>query len=470
MALSDEPKGHSSSAAQSNSLMETRDGEEPDSETTQSRPFPTGLPDRARQDADLRETLPDESGVGSGHPGSAHHSGGDVAFPSMVSGIQKPQSDAQTGHQYDQNAEASGGPCRGGAIRPQHPPLQGVEEHLGGDQAPANLPLPASHLPSGEYHLGGAQHAGSQLDLACHSGQGETSHSEREPFGHFLGKILEAAGQPNVRWPIQQEEVKGAMMALRLINMENLCFVHATILAFFWGFIHLQHGKWMDLGGAARILMDLCTRSSLWVDTRDLECWSTWLAQWDDGRQHDSHEFLKAFLAYTQPPALTGSWVRKMHSDNQIKIMDHGSAWLPPSLVTSHAHAKKVPLQELIDEWHNYMGMVTAFDRDSPLLCFQIDRFKPDSQGDVVKAAWHLDLSIVEVPLQPNLTACALRYENISRLQASCTKAKTNVGTSNAQPVAPRAGLCSTTIQKLFCTLAISLHDRLIGFVYGFSA
>ena len=60
---------------------------------------------------------------------------------------------------------------------------------------------------------------------------------------------------------------------------------------------------------------------------------------------------------------------------------------------------KKVPLQELIDEWHNYMGMVTAFDRDSPLLCFQIDRFKPDSQGDVVKAAWHLDLSIVEVPI-----------------------------------------------------------------------
>ena len=280
--------------------------------------------------------------------------------------------------------------------------------------------------------MGSAQPAGPQPDLACHSSQGETSHSEGEPFGHFLGQILEAAGQPNVRWPIQQEEVKGAAMALRLINMENLCFVHATILAFFWGFIHLQHGKWMDLGGAARILMDLCTRSSLWVDTRDLECWSTWLAQWDDGRQHDSHEFLKAFLAFTQPPALTGSWVRKTHSDNQIKIMDHGSAWLPPSLVTSHAHAKKVPLQELIDEWHTYMGMVTAFDRDSPLLCFQINRFKPDSQGDVVKAAWHLDLSIVEVPIATEPDSLTTEVREYIPIARSCAKDKTNVDTFSA--------------------------------------
>ena len=61
--------------------------------------------------------------------------------------IKKPQSDIQTGHQHGQNAEARGGPCRGSAIRPPHPPLQSAEEHLGGNQAPANLPLPASHLP-----------------------------------------------------------------------------------------------------------------------------------------------------------------------------------------------------------------------------------------------------------------------------------------------------------------------------------
>ena len=390
MVLSDEPKGHSSSAAQPNSLLETRDGEESNPETTSSCPLPTGLSDRARQDADFRETFTDKSGVGTSHQGSAHHLRGDLAVPPMVPGLQESQSDVQTGYQHGQNAETPGGPGGGSSIRPQHPSLQGIEEHLRGDQASASMPIPTSCLPPREHNLGSAQPTRSQLDLAGHSGQGEATHTEREPFGHFLSQILEPTGQ-NVRWPIQQEEVKGAVMALRLINPENLCFVHATILAFFWGFIHLQHGKWMDLGGAARILMDLCTRSSLWVDTRDLECWSAWLAQWDDGRQHDSHEFLKAFLAFVQPPALTGSWVRKMHSDNRIKIMDHGTA--------CHAHAKKVSLQELIDEWHTYMGMITAFERDSPLLCFQIDRFKPDSQGDVVKAAWHLDLTIVEVPI-----------------------------------------------------------------------
>ena len=67
--------------------------------------------------------------------------------------------------------------------------------------------------------------------------------------------------------------MKGTLVALRLINPDNLCFVHATILAFFWGFIHLRHAKWNDLGGAARLLMDLCSRSSLWVDVRDIDCW-----------------------------------------------------------------------------------------------------------------------------------------------------------------------------------------------------
>ena len=48
------------------------------------------------------------------------------------------------------------------------------------------------------------------------------------------------------------------------------------------------------------------------------------------------------------------------------------------------------------------MGMVTAFDTDSPLLCFQLDRFKPDSQGTPVKATWHLELSMVEILVSPD--------------------------------------------------------------------
>ena len=99
--------------------------------------------------------------------------------------------------------------------------------------------------------------------------------------------------------------------------------------------------------------------------------------------QHDATEFLKAFLAYTRPPALTGSWTRKVQSNEQVTIMDRGTAFFPPSFTTSDANAVKVSLQALINEWHNYMGMVTAFDTDSPLLCFQIDRFKPENKARV---------------------------------------------------------------------------------------
>ena len=117
---------------------------------------------------------------------------------------------------------------------------------------------------SGEQHLGDSQPPLPRLDLARHSSQGETAQSEREPLGHFLGQILEAAGRQDVKWPIQQEEVKGTLLALRLINPDNRCFSHATMLAFFWGFLHLQNSKWSDLGGAAQLLMDMCTRSSLY--------------------------------------------------------------------------------------------------------------------------------------------------------------------------------------------------------------
>ena len=168
------------------------------------------------------------------------------------------------------------------------------------------------------------------------------------------------------------------------------------------GFIHLRHAKWNDLGGAARLLMDLCSRSSLWVDVRDIDCWGDWLACWGDGRQHDAHEFLKAFLNYTQPPALTGSWVRKMSSEGKTTIMDYGSASMPPSLATSNDRAEKVSLQTLINEWHTYMGMITAFETDSPLICFQLDRFRPDFRGKVEKASWTLELTMVEILVSPD--------------------------------------------------------------------
>lgn len=48
------------------------------------------------------------------------------------------------------------------------------------------------------------------------------------------------------------------------------------------------------------------------------------------------------------------------------------------------------------------MGMVTALETDSPLLCFQTDRFKPDHRGKVTKAAWHLDVTTVEILISPD--------------------------------------------------------------------
>ena len=83
--------------------------------------------------------------------------------------------------------------------------------------------------------------------------------------------------------------------------------------------------------------------------------------------------------------------------DNQIRVMDSGSACLPPSLATSDVTAEKVTLQSLIDEWRSYMGMITAFEKDSPLICFQIDRFCSVDQGNAIKAAWHLELTEVEI-------------------------------------------------------------------------
>ena len=340
--------------------------------------------------------------MGAGGQESDRDPRGEMSISSVVQRVEMPQADSETCNRYDQDAEAPGRFGGGLSSRAAYTPLQGAEEYFGGDQTSTGLPVPPAPVSEREHNLGIAQLALPQFDLAAGPGSCSASQSEGESLGHFLGQILEDPGSPHVKWPLPQEEVKGTLVALRLINPDNLCFVHATILAFFWGFIHLRHAKWNDLGGAARLLMDLCSRSSLWVDVRDIDCWGDWLACWGDGRQHDAHEFLKAFLNYTQPPALTGSWVRKMSSEGKTTIMDYGSASMPPSLATSNDRAEKVSLQTLINEWHTYMGMITAFETDSPLICFQLDRFRPDFRGKVEKASWTLELTMVEILVSPD--------------------------------------------------------------------
>ena len=400
--LSDESARHPPGIDVSGLSVEEGHGNAQSQQATSGGPLPTGLSDHLGQNAGACKSIPEQFRMGTGDQAAIDHTRREVALLAMVQRGEMSQADNKDTTRHGQDAETLGGPCRGSAGGTSYPEVQVVEKHLQGDQAPAGLPVPATSLPSGQFPVGDSESALPQLDLAGDPGAGSPAQPEGEPFGHYLSQILEATRKPNVLWPIQQKEVKGTLMALRLINPGNLCFVHASILAFFWGFLHLRRGKWSDLGGAASLLMDLCGRSTPWVDIRDLESWSQWISNWDDGMQHDATEFMKAFLAYTRPPALTGSWTRKVQSDEQITIMDRGTAFLPPSLTTSDATAEKVSLQALIDEWHTYMGMVTAFDADSPLLCFQIDRFKPDSQGTPVKATWQLELSVVEILVSPD--------------------------------------------------------------------
>ena len=279
--------------------------------------------------------------MGASGQGRGDHTGREMALVTMVQRDEKPQADYPTTSRHGQDAETPGELSGGGAIRPSLLEVQVFEEYLQGDQAPASLPVPTSSLSTRQCPMGTPEFALPQLDLVGDPSTCAVAQPAGEPFGYFLSQILETAGKQDVLWPIQQEEVKGTLMALRLINPNNLCFVHATILAFFWGFLHLRHGKWSDLGGAARLLMDLCGRNSPWVDIRDLESWNQWITNWDDGVQHDATEFLKAFLAYTRPSALTGSWTRKIQSNEQVTIMDRGTAFLPPSLTTSDATAEK---------------------------------------------------------------------------------------------------------------------------------
>ena len=212
-------------------------------------------------------------------------------------------------------------------------------------------------------------------------------------------------------------EIKGVLIALRLINPDNLCYIHATLMAFFWGFVHLRCCNWADLGGAAKLLIALCCRDSLWVDVRELEPWAEWISSWDDGQQHDGSEFLKAFLAYVCPPALTGSWIRKIQTEGTIQVQDRGTAFMPPSLVTSDPAQKKVSLQSMINEWQDYLGMITAFEHDSPLICFQLDRFDTNALGETTKAAWHLDLGPVTIQISPeqdSLSTMSFEYTPIA--------------------------------------------------------
>ena len=127
------------------------------------------------------------------------------------------------------------------------------------------------------------------------------------------------------------------------------------MVAFLWAVCQLHEPCWNDFGPGAEKIADLFRQESVWVTLRAIPAFESFLKSWGPD-QHDIGEFHFKFLSWLQPRCVNLEWKRLVQEGAQVLVRDYN----PPTLQAPQT-AQKVGLQELIDEWSNYLGMQTTF-------------------------------------------------------------------------------------------------------------
>lgn len=71
--------------------------------------------------------------------------------------------------------------------------------------------------------------------------------------------------------------------------------------------------------------------------------------------QQDIHEFLIQFLSWLGPTCMDNSWQRRVQEGEQIRTVDHGATFNPPTL-SAPAGTNDISLQALIDFLFLWLG------------------------------------------------------------------------------------------------------------------
>ena len=283
-----------------------------------------------------------------------------------------------------------GSPCSDEV--PRHDEDRGTTDH-----SMASPDLPASRrTPGSTRHVAGID------SLGISGGSPEASHLAAEQTRPTItGTAGEGQGQaPDQILPGQGEEpvtvqlsaiLRLALATTRLGNDANWCYINATFLATMWAFLCHQHFPDDFWGPQADEIISSCL--SLAGSHRML-CDFSWMAallrDWGDtSEQGDAAEFLQYMLRGLHFTGFTFKWERRVQLGLLTSVRDQNDTHAPIVLHIDPALANenRISLRDMIQAWHDHMGMVTALTAHTDLLCVHIDRHVHSGDGQIRKSA-----------------------------------------------------------------------------------
>ena len=214
------------------------------------------------------------------------------------------------------------------------------------------------------------------------------SHQDQERQGE--GQAL--TPEPNTGVPLQWLEIDGyrkQLTSLVLGNDSNWCFANAATVAFLWSTLSRLDFVLTDWGQHASLLKSmLLQHGDRSVLLTDMPLFRDLFVQWQmRARQHDAAEYTSFLLGGLGLQNFQQSWERRVLEQNEVTVFDAFKQFQPLRLqFPSDADTPKTfLLQQLIDSWHEDLGMRAALLGPPPLLCLQVDRAGYTAEGHLLK-------------------------------------------------------------------------------------
>ena len=217
----------------------------------------------------------------------------------------------------------------------------------------------------------------------------ETTHPEPEQAGHAAEGALgqrerqteppsDGERQAKLRQALP-DHLKIALATTSLGNVANHCYINAGFMATLWAFLcHRSFPSEFWGPGATTIVADCLRLAHRQIHLADIAWMHNLMRSWGNtADQGDAVEFIHFMLRGLNFAGFSHRWERRVQMGLLTSVRDENDAFAPVILHIdpSMADGNRVLLRDMIQDWHDHLGMVTALTTDTDLICVHIDRF-----------------------------------------------------------------------------------------------
>ena len=217
-------------------------------------------------------------------------------------------------------------------------------------------------------------------------------NSDGQRTGQEPGQIQDQAlpvTQENTMSQPSRTELLAGISCLRLANDSNWCYVNAAVLTTLWSFLSLAQFSLEQWGPHSTHIANLLLHhDSNPVELATVSFLQPIFEQWQGlGNQGDPVEFLAHLMRGLRFAGINMRWEKRVQIGLLTDVVDESDQYTPLILRFDPAMLQDdmITLCQMIRDWSNQDGMLTALTATTPLICVQIDRHVRSGLGDITK-------------------------------------------------------------------------------------